>query len=352
MTDDATILFSKSYREADSKFLDAANASGGVVRSYVLNSHIGLDGEPLVLRTLRMGGGDISQLTILMSGVHGVEGYLGSAVQLACLREDILKPAGLRHGVLFVHAVNPYGFSYNRRVNERNVDINRNFLDFTEPFPRNELYTGLHKIIGPESDLSSMNARLASWIEKHGLPAYQAAFTEGQYEFPDGVYYGGREASWSQLTLWKILRDATAGAQRILFLDVHTGLGGYGELQPIHIGSRTDLEFARAQFRQPIASLAGGSYSSPDLQGTLGGAISAEFKFRQSAYVALEVGTRPLSVVVDSLRRENWHYNQGRADAGSRKQASNDLRDAFYPDEDAWKRAALDACLTFIKSAR
>jgi hypothetical protein len=30
--------------------------------------------------------------------------------------------------LVFIHAVNPYGFHHDRRVNEDNIDINRNFL--------------------------------------------------------------------------------------------------------------------------------------------------------------------------------------------------------------------------------
>lgn len=30
---------------------------------------------------------------------------------------------------MFIHALNPYGFATNRRVNEDNIDINRNLLD-------------------------------------------------------------------------------------------------------------------------------------------------------------------------------------------------------------------------------
>lgn len=30
--------------------------------------------------------------------------------------------------MLFIHAVNPYGFAWRRRVNENNVELNRSFL--------------------------------------------------------------------------------------------------------------------------------------------------------------------------------------------------------------------------------
>ena len=41
--------------------------------------------------------------------------------------------AGLR--VVLLHAINPWGFSWARRVTEDNVDLNRNFRDFSRPAP-------------------------------------------------------------------------------------------------------------------------------------------------------------------------------------------------------------------------
>ena len=66
------------------------------------------------------------QLLILTSGVHGVEGYVGSAVQQMFLKELVKENSLDELGLLVIHGVNPYGFKYKRRVTENNVDLNRN----------------------------------------------------------------------------------------------------------------------------------------------------------------------------------------------------------------------------------
>ena len=43
-------------------------------------------------------------------------------------------------GALLVHAINPYGFAWTRRVNEDNADLNRNFRDFAMPAPVSPAY--------------------------------------------------------------------------------------------------------------------------------------------------------------------------------------------------------------------
>jgi len=69
---------------------------------------------------------DFKRLLILSSAVHGIEGYVGSAVQQMFMKELIGNVNLTDTGVLFIHGINPYGFKYNRRVSENNVDLNRN----------------------------------------------------------------------------------------------------------------------------------------------------------------------------------------------------------------------------------
>jgi hypothetical protein len=52
--------------------------------------------------------------------------------------------------VLYVHALNPYGFSHIRRATHENVDLNRNFHDFSKPLPVNEAYRELHPLLLPD----------------------------------------------------------------------------------------------------------------------------------------------------------------------------------------------------------
>ena len=95
--------------------------------------------------------------------------------------------------MLFVHAVNPHGFSYGRRVNEDNVDLNRNFRDFAEPPPVNAAYAEVHPLLLPATwpPPQENEAGIGAWIAPHGERAFQAAVTGGQYAFPDGLFYGG-----------------------------------------------------------------------------------------------------------------------------------------------------------------
>lgn len=66
-----------------------------------------------------------------ISGTHGVEGHAGAAIQIAFLDKLLKKEIELPKNVsiVLVHALNPFGFLFNRRWNENGVDLNRNFFN-------------------------------------------------------------------------------------------------------------------------------------------------------------------------------------------------------------------------------
>jgi hypothetical protein len=109
-------------------------------------------------------------------------------VQIGLLHdEDFVRAVNdARVAVALVHAVNPFGFSHGRRVNEDNVDLNRNFRDFNLPPPANPAYAELHALLIPPTwpPTPEHEAKNAAYVAAHGVRAYQTAVTGGQYAFP------------------------------------------------------------------------------------------------------------------------------------------------------------------------
>ena len=144
--------FSQRYAEARAKFLAAADAAGLDATSHP-HPMLGRDGEPLALDVVRDGPLDAASLLIVSSACHGVEGFCGSGVQTALLHASAWRRAAAEAGVavLYLHALNPYGFSWWRRTTHENVDLNRNFHDFSQPLPRNPGYDELAAALVPAS---------------------------------------------------------------------------------------------------------------------------------------------------------------------------------------------------------
>ena len=342
--------FAQSYADARGKFLAAAETAGLDVHSH-LHPMLGRDGEPLALDVVRDGPADAQAVLLLSSACHGVEGFCGSGIQISLLGDAALRDAAHGAGValLYLHGLNPYGFSWWRRTTQENVDLNRNFQDFSQPLPQNAGYDDIAHLLVPEAWPPSDVVRqgLADYLQQHGLPAFQRAVSGGQYRHPQGLFFGGHNPSWSQQALRQVLRDHGQHCAQLGWIDFHTGLGPSGFGERIFAGRDEAAAVARARAwwggvdGQAITSIYDGSSSSAALTGLMCTVAYDECPQAKVTGIALEYGTLPFEQVLDALRADQWAENHPEAPAVQQRTIKQQLRDAFYTDTEAWKQQVL-----------
>lgn len=339
--------FSQSYAEARSKFLAAADRAGLDVRSHA-HPLVGRDAEPLAMDVVRDGAPDATRLLVISSACHGVEGFCGSGVQVTLLGDAAFRAAARAAGVavLYIHALNPYGFSWWRRTTHENVDLNRNFHDFSKPLPANPGYEALAALLVPPTwpPAEAVQAGIQAYAAEHGMAALQAAYSSGQHTHPEGLFYGGVNPTWSNVTLRHVLRDEGRHARRLGWIDLHTGLGpnGHGERIFACRDDAAALAQARAWWGDAITSIYDGSSSSARLTGLMWMAAEEECPQAEHTGIALEYGTLPLMEVFDALRADQWLENHPETPEAQRVQIKRRMRDAFYTDTDDWKRRIVE----------
>jgi len=331
-------FFAPSYASARNKFLAAAQAAGARLSSYPLPNQRGPGRETLSIDVALLGAEQpVDSVLLLISGTHGVEGHCGSGIQVGYFRDQLhdALPAGT--ATLMIHALNPYGFAWRRRVNEDNIDLNRNFRDFSAPLPDGSAYEAIHNCLVPEAWDGPLrqeaDRELLRRIEAAGIPSYQAVLQRGQYTRPTGLFYGGKGPCWSNTMLRRLLREhIPAGATRLAVLDIHTGLGpcGYGE--PIYADdSPKGFKRARRWYGPELTRITGYTVESPTGKGVrpegvrpesrqsggglsssaaVSGALVAAFDdldpSLEVTYLTLEFGTRPILEVLGALRADSW----------------------------------------------
>jgi hypothetical protein len=342
--------FSASYAEARKKFLDAVALAGLTVQSHV-HPLAGRDGEVLATDVALDGEPGADKLFIVTSACHGVEGYCGSGVQVFALHDADWRRRAREAGVavLYVHALNPYGFSHIRRVTHENVDLNRNFHDFSEALPANPAYAELHPLLLPEvwpPDAANQQA-IGEFLATRGEPALQAAVTGGQHAFADGLFFGGTAPTWSNATFRQVLREHGTRCKRLGWIDLHTGLGPSGVGERIFACRDDAAAFARADAwwggggQTPITSIYDGSSTSAFLTGLMWSALYEECPQAEYTGMALEYGTVPVMAVLQALRAEHWLHNHPDAPAPLAAAIKQQMRDAFYTDTVEWKEAVV-----------
>ena len=140
---DTRLPFALDYQTMRDRFLAAARQAGAALTEHVHPLH-GPDGQAIATNVALIGKADAPKLMVLISGTHGVEAAYGSACQTAWLAQNTAATLPEDTAVLLIHLINPWGTAWSRRVNEDNVDLNRNFVDWSAEPPENPDYATLH----------------------------------------------------------------------------------------------------------------------------------------------------------------------------------------------------------------
>jgi hypothetical protein len=358
MSEAPEAFFSKDYFEARDKFLSAANAAGARVSTTVHPNAKGPSGRSISMDCAVLGPADAASALVVISGTHGPEGYCGSGVQTGLLLDGQANEWAKSMRVIFIHAHNAYGFAWDTRFNEDNIDLNRNYLEtFDAPLPTNPDYNDLAHWAAPKSrdteTLDAARAGLMGFAMEKGFPALQAALTGGQYEHPKGVYYGGVAPSWSHLTLVKFFKETCEGISKIVTIDMHTGLGpfGHGEVLSEAVPGSAHFERQTGIWGDEVCSTKDGSSVSADLHGTMDSALERVFSSIWSASIAIEFGTIDTMSVFLATQASSWLHCYGDPEGPDAPAIVSASRAAFYPETDEWKRMVWVRSLDVIGKA-
>lgn len=298
--------------------------------------------------------GKKERLLILTSGVHGVEGFVGSALQNQFMHENFWQLRDANLGILLIHAVNPYGFKFKRRVTENNVDLNRNFDTSTDLFTlKNEGYQQVNSLLNPtETAQSGVWDRLGFYFDcvkaiiKHSMESLRRAILRGQYEFPEGIYFGGTSFEPQKDLLEKEILAVAPGYEQTLLIDLHTGYGRRGQL---HLFSDQTPDMDPIYLQNIFAGYDLDSGQKKDFYAVSGGLVVYLAKLLKSkskfAGIVFEFGTLDSQKTLGSLDslyrmvRENQKFHYGAHSKAEDEEINHAFAELFYPESPEWRQA-------------
>ncbi len=295
----------------------------------------------------------VATTLVITSGLHGVEGFFGSAVQLALMERwaDEGEQA-LPIKVVFIHALNPFGFAWKRRTNEDNVDLNRNFLLPGQSFTSSPAgYARVDPFLNPPHAPSSKEPFLLKtlWalLRGGGMTKLKQAVARGQYDYPRGLFFGGKKPSHIQQILTTHLPQWLKGSQRVLHLDLHTGLGAYTKWKllidhPLRESQVNFLDeaYGKQSYEVNLAASVRGNVAY-QAQGSLGAWCHSQLPNVDYLYACAEFGTYGPVRMLKALRAENqaWHWCP---DLAERERYTQDLMEVFCPADPHWRESVIN----------
>lgn len=358
MTVGMDTLVSPDYQTARARFCERAEARGFRLESFAIGQ-TGPGGEDLTIDAAILGSDRPERALVVSSGLHGVEGYFGSAVQLGWLDEPA-KRVELRPdaAIVLLHALDPFGFAWVRRFDENNVDLNRNFV--VEPGGHqgcHPLYDRLNPLLNPENppariDLFAVRALMTQL--RHGAKEVRSAVAQGQYVYPRGLFFGGTGPSRVQEILEANLPRWLGEARAVMHLDFHTGLGRWGthKLLLDQGLDRARVAWIKQSFGADRVDHWGTDGIAYPTRGEIG--VWCRKLFPKCAYdpICAEFGTYSGLRVLSALRTENQAHHWLPDGHPARVRAKKRLMDAFVPDDPGWRRKTVADALALIERAR
>jgi hypothetical protein len=236
--------------------------------------------------------------------------------------------------------------SMQRRVNEFNVDLNRNSV--FAPEQRSgapEGYSNVKSLLlpGRRMRFTEFVGRAVWKIARYGFSAVKQAITGGQFVDPNGLFFGGNELQPELVLLKQWLSTSLSDTKRVISIDVHTGLGSFGEDALLLDVTDESDEFKRVAAcfgRQRVQGCDPRTSISYVTTGTLANLIQACFPGATVDRVVQEFGTSPPLKVLYALREENYRFFSsdrnfsGSYDAG--------LVKVFMPDSVPWRERVVE----------
>lgn len=297
-------------------------------------------------------------LLVLSSGVHGVEAFAGSAVQDFFLNRLLPDLSRDDLGILLIHAVNPYGFKYLRRVSENNVDLNRNFDTQEALFAKkNPGYSQVEGLLNPKHpvDLGGFRYYFSFvdmvWkILRHSMKPLRQAVLQGQYEFPRGLYFGGGSFEPQKELIQKLFSETAQGYGRILMIDLHTG---YGEKGKLHLFGSAGLSAEEKTALQYVFS--GSAIDTGDDEDFY--SVHGDFTVflgkllpEAVAYfpMTFEFGTLDSQTYTGALKSisnmilENQGFHFGYKNPSDRETVRKRIEEMYYPRNPDWRSGVIE----------
>ncbi|MDE0284943.1 MAG: DUF2817 domain-containing protein [Gammaproteobacteria bacterium] len=343
---DINDCFRHDYQRARFRFLAACREKGRSTETFLHPLSAAADVE-LACDVAYIGEEGANKLLILSSGLHGPELMSGSGCQTGLLMEDRFAGIPGDSGVLFIHALNPWGAHHLRRNTEDNVDLARNFVDFSKPLPVNPDYERIHHLFSEET-YSGFCDTLSGYMSDEENREFVDALMRGQYAYPEGFGYGGNAATWSNELFCRLLLKYGGNARKVCHVDYHSGLGpyGYGMAVCMHTGER--LRAAREVFGRWLVAPRerecdperqqhpATGHPSDGLSALL--ANGSPDSDRDIVSIVLEFGTSDSQDVnLRALVDDHWLTYHGDVDSELGKDIKSRVLESHFPDDPEWR---------------
>lgn len=346
--------YSRSYLEAKRRFLERVRAHEHLSRQWSTafgeGSGVDLTTDSALLKSPTRGSS--RRLFVATSGLHGVEGFTGSAIQLALIDDWTDKRPD--YDLLLIHGVNPFGFHFKRRVNRDHIDLNRNAL--LPGAPRdNPSYDRIRHLFNPGQPLAQNRLKQA-WLMTRILGhaavskrTVKEAFLSGQFADTSGPFYGGEHIADEVTNVASVIEDCVQDYDIVAHFDLHTGYGIRGQMHLLCHNNDSRQSWLNLGF-MPEPEEDGADYQ---MNGNLLAFVEHRLKKAKPSLlyrsVLLEFGTMGMEL---RKQLESMRIMIVDNSMGTIHDPSEEFCEMFNPSCPRWRNDVVQAAVIFVRRVR
>lgn len=296
-----------------------------------------------------------------IAGTHGVEGFMGSAIQYNILKEINSHPK--EYNLVFVHCLNPWGMKNLRRTNPENVDLNRNCLADTnarEGAPRG--YNNIRDLVLPKcvQKFHPFQLKAHLTMKKFGPGATIQAIAGGQFVDPEGLFYGGKNLQPEISTLRSWIADNLHRTEELIAIDLHSGLGNFEEdvlLVDCQANSEEHQRLSAVFPHEKIQGTDPSQAGSYETKGSIASLFEPVLPDTKVSFFTHEFGTYPVLKVLHALVNENYEFHHSLESKNSTGESigtksSEQLKEIFCPSSRSWRERTVSRGVEIFRLAK
>lgn len=166
---------------------------------------------------------------VFTTGLHGIEGYIGHASVITFI-DEILPHVSDDCDIVIYHPLNPFGMDHNRRTNEHNVDLNRNFFE-SGSLSKNHGYEQALSFFQPQLYKSKFHANRLFYqhvmrlITTYGKDTMKETTMKGQTILPTGISFQGTSHEPTTTYMLEEIPNLITDPSTVVWIDIHSGYG-------------------------------------------------------------------------------------------------------------------------------
>lgn len=342
--------FSNTYLGARKKFKKYSSKPGIYYDKIKLDGVEGADEEDLYIEIAYIGSPDPTNVLIHSSGIHGIDGFAGSAIQCSILDKHLPGDIPNETAIVFIHCLNPYGMSHLRLFNENGVDLNRNYDShkLVEKKVVDDAYTDLRDVLNPPEEPFWWDFKFyvaimeALFVDGYSEDRLRYGIYTGQNTNSKDLFYIGKETQQSYTKILSWLKENFPSVKNIAHLDVQTGFGSYGTdtIFPLSSDDPDSVNLFKV-FNDKLKSNDSNDFSSYEKGGTFKQAVRENWEWSIYNGITQNFGTYADDHKLKSLIQENYFHNKNKNFSIEHFSKQNLLR-TFYPPSNLWKSRVLE----------